>query len=146
MKLQKFSCLFGSVASVAALFVLSNAVLAGEALAQSTAAATAVSLPSGTGAAPFLVAPSYALASAPSSVAMGDLNQDGKPDLVTTDAVTGKVTVFLGTGNGKFGSGVEYATGSHPGAVVVADLNGDGHPEVIVGDESKGTISVLASN
>ena len=143
MKLQKFSCLFGSVA---ALFVLSNAVLAGEALAQSTAAATAVSLPSGTGAAPFLVAPSFALASAPSSVAMGDLNQDGKPDLVTTDAVTGKVTVFLGTGNGKFGSGVEYATGSHPGAVAVADLNGDGHPEVIVGDESKGTISVLASN
>jgi len=97
MKLQKFSCLFGSVASVAALFVLSNAVLVGEALAQSTASATAVSLPSGTGAAPFLVAPSFALASAPSSVAMGDLNQDGKPDLVTTDAVTGKVTVLMGT-------------------------------------------------
>jgi hypothetical protein len=145
MKSEKFSCLSGSVALVLVLF-LSSAFFPGSvAQAQSAAAATAVSLPSGTTPAPFLVAPSFALAGAPSSVAMGDLNEDGKPDLVTADAVTGKVTVFLGTGNGKFASGVEYATGSHPGVVAVADLNGDGHPEVIVGDESKGTISILTS-
>jgi large repetitive protein len=143
MKPEKFSCLSGSVASALALLLLSNVLPVSVARAQS---ASAVSLPSGTTAAPFLVAPSFALAGAPSSVAMGDLNEDGKPDLVTADALTGKVTVFLGTGNGKFASGVEYATGSHPGVVAVADLNGDGHPEVIVGDEAKGTISILASS
>ena len=146
MKPEKFSCLSGSVASALALFLLSNVFPGRVAQAQSAAPAPAVTLPSGTTPAPFLVAPSFALAGAPSSVAMGDLNEDGKPDLVTADAVTGKVTVFLGTGNGKFASGVEYATGSHPGVVAVADLNGDGHPEVIVGDESKGTISILTSS
>lgn len=145
MKSEKFSCLSGSVALVLVLFVLS-AVFPGSVAQAQSAAAAAVSLPSGTTPAPFLVAPSFALAGAPLSVAMGDLNEDGKPDLVTADAVTGKVTVFLGTGNGKFASGMEYATGSHPGVVAVADLNGDGHPEVIVGDESKGTISILASS
>jgi large repetitive protein len=146
MKPQKFSRLSGSVASAAALFMFSNALLVRGTLAQSTESATAVSLPAGTTAAPFLVAPSFALASAPSSVAMGDLNQDGKPDLVTTDVISGKVTVFLGAGNGKFATGVEYATGSHPGAVAVADLNGDGHEDVIVADETKGTISIFSSN
>ena len=146
MKPQKWFCLSGSVASAAAVFLFSNACMVSGILAQSTALTAVSSSQSGASSAPFLVAPSFSLAGAPTSVAMGDLNRDGKPDLITADPVSGNVTLFLGTGNGKFASGVEYATGSHPGAVAVADLNGDGQSEVIIGDETKGTVSVLSIN
>ena len=146
MNAQKISCLSGSIRSVAVLFLLLNVSLVSRVFAQSTDTFPAGTLPSRTPSAPFLVAPSFALAGTPSSVVMGDLNHDGKPDLVTSDPVAGKVTVFLGTGDGRFATGVEFVTGSHPSAVAIADLNGDGHPVVLVGDESKGTIGVYSSN
>jgi hypothetical protein len=142
----KWSHLRGSVASATLLLAFSNACVVSGTLAQSTTPATAGSSLSGIPSVPFMVAPSFPVAGSPVGMAMGDLNQDGKLDLVTTDSVSGMVTVFLGTGGGKFASGVQYSTGSHPGSIVVADLNGDGQLEVILGDESQDTISVLACN
>ncbi|WP_263352368.1 Ig-like domain repeat protein [Acidicapsa acidisoli] len=146
MNPQKWFRLSGSIASAIVLLLVSNACLMTGISAQSAESGTAGSSISGTAPVPFVIAPSLALSGSPTNVATGDLNQDGKLDLVTTDSITGKVTVFLGAGNGKFASGVDYTTGSHPGAVVVADLDASGQPEVVVGDESKGTISILTSN
>ncbi|MDR3752059.1 MAG: Ig-like domain repeat protein [Terracidiphilus sp.] len=94
----------------------------------------------------FLVASSFSLGYAPSSVATGDLRQAGKQDLVTADYNSGKITVFLGTGKGSFASGAAYAAGPHPSFVAVADINGDGRPDVLVANETEGTISVLLGN
>jgi len=99
---------------------------------------------SGTTPPPFLVAPSFALAGVHTSVATGDLNRDGKPDLITTNEAAGNVTVFLGTGEGKFATGVDYPAGPHPGSVIVADIDGDGRPDVIVVNTLEGTVTVLS--
>ena len=62
------------------------------------------------------------------SVAVGDLNGDGKPDVVTANIDTSSVSVLLGNGNGTFQAAVNYACGTTPEYLVLADLNGDGAP------------------
>ena len=62
------------------------------------------------------------------SVAIGDLNGDGKPDLATANRDAGSVSVLAGTGDGSFQAKLDYATGSLPYAIAIGDLNGDGRP------------------
>ncbi|MGB6688124.1 MAG: Ig-like domain repeat protein [Terracidiphilus sp.] len=94
----------------------------------------------------FVVAPTIALSAAPTSVAVGDLNGDGKPDLVITKKGSGSVTVFLGDGEGGFDAGVEYAAGTAPGNVLLKDLSGHGRLDVVVTDSATGAIDVLRGN
>jgi len=136
----------GSVRLATAMFLGFSALLVCGICAQSTVPAVSGSSQSVTASSSFLVAPSFSLGYAPSSVATGDLRQAGKLDLVTADYNSGKMTVFLGAGQGSFASGVVYAAGPHPSFVAVADINGDGKPDVLVANETEGTISVLLGN
>jgi hypothetical protein len=92
-----------------------------------------------------------------SSVAIADLNGDGKPDLVVTNALadSGTVGVLLANGDGTFRFPVAYGTGgAGPTWVAVADVNGDGKPDLIVTNSNQccpiscadGTVSVLLGN
>ena len=81
----------------------------------------------------FNPAVNYGAGSAPRSVAVGDFNGDGRPDLVTANHSSNTVSVLLGNGNGTFPGAVNYAVGSGPRSVAVADFNGDGKPDLAVG-------------
>ncbi|MBI3820096.1 MAG: VCBS repeat-containing protein [Planctomycetes bacterium] len=62
-------------------------------------------------------------------VAVGDLNGDMIPDMVT--ASTYSISVCLGTGHG-FAPHIDYSMGDGNYSIGLGDLNGDGTPDVVV--------------
>ena len=83
----------------------------------------------------------------PVSVAIADLNQDGKPDVVTANAAiveAGTVSVFVNQGRGRFRPELVYATGgAYSVGVAIGDLNGDAKPDVAAANEQADTVSVF---
>jgi hypothetical protein len=103
-----------------------------------------------TGSAPsFARARSYATGPWPISVAIGDLNGDGKPDVATANerygAAAGTVSVILNKGDGRFRARVDYRTGRRTESVAIGDLNGDGSPDLAAANAEASTVSVLLS-
>ncbi len=82
------------------------------------------------------------------SVALGDMDGDGKIDVVATNWPHG-VSVFRNTAtSGAINSGslapkVDFTTGSNPVGVAIADIDGDGKPEMIVTNYGVSTIGVF---
>ena len=74
----------------------------------------------------------YPTGRAPDSLAIADLNGDGKPDLATANGGANSVSVLLNKGDGSFEAKHDYATGHEPGSLAIADLNGDGRPDLAV--------------
>ncbi len=70
--------------------------------------------------------------SIPMSVAVADVNHDGKPDLIVANGGSGSIGVLIGNGDGTFQPAVNYST-CGPMSVVVADLNRDGNPDLVAG-------------
>jgi FG-GAP-like repeat/PASTA domain/FG-GAP repeat len=79
----------------------------------------------------------------PRSVAIGDLNGDRKPDLVTANDEANTVSVLLNRGDASFRAKRDYPTGHFPVAVAIGDLNGGGKLDLVTANEEANTISVL---
>jgi hypothetical protein len=88
----------------------------------------------------------------PRSVAVADINGDGKLDLVVAcegDYPTinpGDISVLLGNGDGTFQPAQTFAAGITPVSVAVGDFNGDHVPDLVVANWADGTVSVLLGN
>ncbi len=90
----------------------------------------------------------------PTSVAVGDFNGDGIPDLAVTNYQAsggtqgdGTVTVLIGNGGGAFTpTVVSPATGNDPLYVAVGDFNGDGVPDLVVSNSGSNNLTVLLGN
>src|SRR5262245_29299306 len=78
----------------------------------------------------FAPATPYAAGDAPRSVAVGDFNGDGLPDLAVANQFSDTVSVLLGDGKGTFAGAVNYAAGNGPISVAVGDFNGDGKQDL----------------
>jgi len=69
------------------------------------------------------------------SVAIADVNGDGKPDLLTANLFSGNVGALLGNGDGTFQPPLTYYSGgSFTESIAVADVNGDGMPDLVAGN------------
>jgi hypothetical protein len=87
--------------------------------------------------------PQPGVGNSPISVAVADLNGDGKPDLATANWFSDDVSVLLNQGNGTFAAAVNYGADSYPISVAAADLNGDGKPDLAVANRNSDHVSVL---
>ena len=94
----------------------------------------------------FGAATNFEVGTAPHSVAVADLNGDGKLDLTTANYFSNTVSVLLGNGDGTFGTAANFAVGDSPTFVAVADLNGDGKLDLATANYSSNTVSVLLGN
>jgi hypothetical protein len=83
---------------------------------------------------------------ATSSLAVGDFNGDGMPDLVTANPGSDTVSVLLGNGDGSFAPKIDYALGMYPRSVAVGDFNGDGLPDLAAADSGSGQVSILLND
>jgi hypothetical protein len=90
----------------------------------------------------------FATGNLPESVTVGDLNGDGKLDLVVANAGANTVSVLLnttapGAATPSFAAKQDFATGTQPFSVTVGDLNGDGHLDLVIANDGANTVSVL---
>jgi hypothetical protein len=69
-----------------------------------------------------------AVAGGPGEAVIGDMNKDGKADLVVSSGRSRNIAVLLGCGNGKFQTAryTQLTTSESPGEMSLGDLNGDG--------------------
>jgi len=72
-------------------------------------------------------------------VAIGDLNGDGKPDVVVANPSLNNVGVFLNTGSGTLGPGAFLAVAGRPDSISLADINADGHLDLLLVVVGSGT-------
>jgi hypothetical protein len=79
------------------------------------------------------------------SMAAGDLNGDGKADMVSMDEVF--LYVWIGNGDGTFTQTTSYYLGGVKGeTVLLRDLNGDGKLDAITSNADPASVSVYLGN
>jgi hypothetical protein len=81
----------------------------------------------------------------PTALAVGDLNGDGHPDVVTANGTDNSVSAMLGNGAGKLATpAATIATGgTQPVDVALADVNDDGKLDALVANQGSSNLSVL---
>src|SRR5438105_4652244 len=95
----------------------------------------------------FQAAVHYGAGADPQSIAVGDFNGDGRPDLAVANNGSDNLSVLLGKGDGTFQPAVNYVTGTYPFSVypvsiAAGDFNGDSKPDLAVANIT-GNVSVL---
>jgi hypothetical protein len=82
------------------------------------------------------------------SVAIGDIDGDGKPDLAIANLLFagGGVSLFRNTstsGTISFAGRVDFVSGKFPKSITMGDIDGDGKPDLAVANSTTNTVSVF---
>ena len=97
----------------------------------------------------FTASASYGATKVARTIATGDVNGDGIPDLVeansgaTPTTTPGTVSVLLGLPGGTYGSNTDYPVGVNPLDMALVDLDGDGRLDIVTANSSSNDMSVL---
>jgi hypothetical protein len=94
----------------------------------------------------FTQAPVYPVGEDIRSVAVADLDGDGRPDLAVANADSSSVSVLEHVGLGEPAIINAYTVGPFPLGVVTGDFTGDGKPDIVTANDSATYISLLRNN
>jgi hypothetical protein len=84
----------------------------------------------------------------PRNVALGDINEDGKVDMLTGLSANGSGIAFrFGNGDGTFGAKISFSLGfdPEPEEVELVDVNEDGHLDILGVDGTSGLFRMLGA-
>jgi hypothetical protein len=114
---------------------------------------SSVSVLLGNGDGTFAPAITTSLLPGATSVAVGDFNRDGKPDLAITSGLTDSVEILQGNGDGTFGAnpliipvGTQQNFSVSVQSVAVGDFLHNGKLDLAVANPGSNTVSVLLGN
>ena len=99
----------------------------------------------------FVIASSPVVGNSPYCVCAADVNNDGKPDLISANFFDATLSVLTNNGSGGFVSSGTYPVANGTYAVTAADINGDGRVDLICAnvrssDGYGNTLTVLTNN
>jgi hypothetical protein len=81
--------------------------------------------------------------SIPETVAVADFNGDGKLDLVTANAGSNTISVFLGQGHGHFAAPLTFQAGQDPLCATVGLFNSDKVPDLAIANNASASLTIL---
>lgn len=84
----------------------------------------------------------------PQGVTTGDIDGDGRPDIVVANNNANTISVLRNTSVNyavSFAIKIDYSTGTSPFNVTVGDLDGNSKPEIVVANSNSNTISVFSN-
>ena len=83
----------------------------------------------------------------PTSITIGDFNNDTRLDLVVADMGGDVVSVLLGNGDGSFQTYKTYPASPYPGLILSGDFNNDKKLDIAVTNIiNQGSVSILYGN
>ncbi len=91
----------------------------------------------------------YTTGDGPQKIAAGDLDGDGKPELVVENQVGSTVSIFKNNSvsgtidASSFAAKLDVTPGSTPAGVAIGDLDGDGRPDLAVANNGSNSLSIF---
>jgi len=82
----------------------------------------------------------------PTSVVSGDLDGDGKADLVVANHDSNTISVYMGIGDGTFAAAVDYQAGGSPYNLAVGDFDGNGKLDVVATLDGQDSAAIFLGN
>ena len=85
----------------------------------------------------------------PTSVAISDIDGDGKPDLIISNFNAKSISILQNKAtlniidSTSFAAKIDFTVGNGPNALTIGDLNSDGKPDILVANQGANTISIL---
>jgi len=86
-----------------------------------------------------------AVGSSPGNLLVGDVNEDGRPDLLVASAPIRQIAVLLGQGDGRFAAraGGPLDVPEPPTEMAAGDINRDGHLDLAIGSHDSYRVLLL---